>query len=173
MTLPIEYQWLANVPGPKMLVEGLRHYGLREIVGTQHNPVILLWWKELGRPFPDDETPWCGAFVGICASRSGKELPAFPERAMSWKTFGRAVSAPMLGDVVVFKRPGGGHVGIYVGADDVAYHVLGGNQGNAVSIARLNRNRAVAFRRPIYRNQPDNVKPIVLSASGTLSANEA
>ena len=36
----------------------------------------------------------------------------------------------MLGDILTFKRNGGGHVGLYVGEDKDCYHVLGGNQGN-------------------------------------------
>jgi hypothetical protein len=41
--------------------------------------------------------------------------------------------------VLVFERPGGGHVGYYFGEDATAYHVLGGNQGDAVTIARIAR----------------------------------
>jgi hypothetical protein len=75
--------------------------------------------------------------------------------------------------VLVFKRSGGGHVGLCVGHDDSAFHVLGGNQSDRVSIARLPRNRLVAVRRPTYRLQPFNVRPIVLAPSGSLSVNEA
>ena len=77
------------------------------------------------------------------------------------------------GDVLVFKRKGGGHVGLYVGHDASAFHVLGGNQSDRVSITRLSRNRLVAVRRPAYRAQPANVRPIPLAASGSLSVNEA
>lgn len=69
----------------------------------------------------------------------------------------------------VFKRKSGGHVGLYASA----FHVLGSNQSDRVSITRLARNRLVAVRRPAYRAQPSNVRPIPLSASGSLSVNEA
>jgi cell wall-associated NlpC family hydrolase len=36
----------------------------------------------------------------------------------------------MLGDVLVFRRGGGGHVALYVGEDEEAFHVLGGNQAD-------------------------------------------
>ncbi|MFM8700006.1 MAG: hypothetical protein ACKOC1_01210 [Hyphomicrobiales bacterium] len=54
-----------------------------------------------------------------------------------------------------------------------AFHVLGGNQSDRVTISRLSRNRLVAVRRPAYRAQPANVRPIALAASGSLSVNEA
>lgn len=57
--------------------------------------------------------------------------------------------------------------------DASAFHVLGGNQSDRVTISRLSRNRLVAVRRPAYRAQPANVRPIALAASGSLSVNEA
>ncbi len=64
-------------------------------------------------------------------------------------------------------------MGLYVGHDTSAFHVLGGKQSDRVSITRLSRNRLVAVRRPAYRAQPANVRPIPLAASGSLSVNEA
>ena len=75
--------------------------------------------------------------------------------------------------MLVFKRKGGGHVGLYVGHDASAFHVLAGNQSDRVSITRLSRNRLVAVRRPAYRAQPESVRPIPRAASGSLSVNEA
>lgn len=128
-----------------------------------------------------DAIPWCGLFMAIVAHRANIERR--PERnpprlylsALEWAAFGMSVpkGAAALGDVLVFKRKGGGHVGLYVGHDASAFHVLGGNQQNRVSITRLSRNRLVAVRRPAYRAQPANVRPIALAASGSLSVNEA
>jgi hypothetical protein len=59
---------------------------------------------------------------------------------------GASVLAP--GAVLVFEREGGGHVGFYVGEDSTHYHVLGGNQGDAVSIVRIARSRSIARRWP-------------------------
>jgi len=53
--------------------------------------------------------------------------------------------------VLVFDRAGGGHVGFYVGEDLTSYDVLGGNQGDRVSIMRLEKSRCVARRWPIGR----------------------
>jgi len=107
--------------------------------------------------------------------RPERNPPRLYLSALEWASFGTPVPkrAAALGDVLVFKRKGGGHVGLYVGHDASALHVLGGNQADRVSIARLSKQRLVAIRRPAYRTQPANVRPILLSASGSLSVNEA
>lgn len=45
--------------------------GLREVKGTKHNPTIIQMLDEMGKFsnearawWRDDETPWCGLFVG-------------------------------------------------------------------------------------------------------------
>jgi hypothetical protein len=65
-------------------------------------------------------------------------------------------------------------VGLYVGEDVSAYHVLGGNQSDRVMIKRIAKNRLLGIRRCPWRvNEPVNVKPVKLAASGSLSTNEA
>jgi cell wall-associated NlpC family hydrolase len=79
----------------------------------------------------------------------------------------------MLGDVLVFTRKGGGHVGIYVGQDKSCYHVLGGNQGDRVSIVRIEKTRCIGVRRTKWKiSQPKNVRIIFLPDSGNTSTNE-
>ena len=91
-----------------------------------------------------------------------------------WANFGVKAPEPALGDVLVFSRGSGGHVGLYVGEDATAFHVLGGNQGDSVSIVRILKNRLLAARRPAWRiAQPGNVRPIHLAGAGQLSLNEA
>lgn len=87
----------------------------------------------------------------------------------------REQKTPMLGDVLVFARGRvSGHVGVYVGEDATAYHVIGGNQGDSVSIKRIARSRLLGARRCPWRvNQPSNVRRVQLAASGAVSANEA
>ena len=79
------------------------------------------------------------------------------------------------GDILVFKRPGGGgHVGFYVGEDDKCYHVLGGNQSNEVSVARLEKSRCLGIRRCDWKvAQPKTVKKYFVTPSGEVSTNEA
>lgn len=178
------YTFLNAEPGPKMLIEALKHFGLVEGPANADNPTILAWAAELGTQdtayaqwaakwYTHDSTPWCGLFMAVCAQRAGKTPPEKFLSASDWATFGSSVGHAMLGDVLVFHRPGGGHVGMYVGEDDAAYHVLGGNQSDRVCITRITKDRCVAIRRPTYINQPANVRRIFLDASGGLSENEA
>ena len=52
-----------------------------------------------------------------------------------------------LGDIVVFSRTGGNHVGFYLSHDDNAIRVLGGNQKDEVNIATFSRARFLGLRR--------------------------
>mgnify|MGYP003333378000 CR=1 FL=1 len=175
MNLPLSYQWLAQEPSPRHLLKALELYGITEVVGEKDNPVILEWAKELGleKVYTADSIPWCALFVSIIMKRAGREPVEKPLWALNWANFGVKVGRPMLGDVLVFKRNGGGHVGIYVGEDKVAYHVLGGNQGDKVCIVRIGKDRLFSARRPNYINMPTNVREVIVKASGTLSTNEA
>lgn len=123
----------------------LGQIGVREIPGARHNPTILGWIRALGRRLgvrvTDDETPWCGTFAAWCMLQCRIEPPPIAVRASAWGTWGRKLLGPRPGCVLVFVRKGGGHVGFYVGEDRTHYHVLGGNQSNAVSIMRLEKSR--------------------------------
>jgi len=174
--LPKQYKFLATEPGPRMLLEALKLYGVKETPGSANNPIIMGWAKETQvKGYSGDIVPWCGLFMAVVAQRAGwkDHVPATPLWAQSWNTFGNKVTTPGLGDILVFKRPGGGHVGVYVGEDKSAYHVLGGNQKNAVNIIRIEKKRCIGIRRPKWRvSQPANVRQIFLNASGPISKNE-
>lgn len=190
---PGSYAWLNNEPGPRMLAEALRLWGTLEGPGSTDNPKVIAWADEVQAAVPtpynkwaasfydEDSIPWCGLFMAVVAVRANTDKRADrwpPDKylsAMSWATFGKAVqlAMPMLGDVVVFHREGGGHVGLYVGEDHEAIHVLGGNTADQVKVARISKQRLVAVRRPPYVNQPPNVRRVLLAATGALSTNEA
>lgn len=174
--LPQAYRWLDEVrPLPRMVAEARRLYGTIETPGPADNPVILDLAREAGlsKAYSSDGVPWCGLFMALVARRAGKAAPAKPLSARSWSRFGVAAPEAALGDVLVFSRAkGGGHVGLYVGEDEAAFHVLGGNQSDAVSITRIARTRCIAIRRPIYRVQPASVAPVQLAATGAMSVNE-
>jgi uncharacterized protein (TIGR02594 family) len=161
--------------GPRHMLKAIELAGIQETVGPKHNPVIMGWAKELGLQgiYTSDEIPWCGLFVATCIHRAGREIVKDPLWALNWAKFGDHVSQPMFGDVLTFKRQGGGHVGFYVAEDSTAYHVFGGNQGNKVCPTRIEKARLYEARRPQYTNQPHNVRKILLDASGEISKNEA
>jgi len=178
MTLPQKYDWLNSEPGPKMILEALKLYGTIETPGAGNNQTIIDWAKEVGGKVADvykaDSIPWCGLFMALVAKRAGKEPPKDPLWALNWGTFGNKTEVAMLGDVLVFIRKGGGHVGLYVGESASTYHVLGGNTSDKVTIAEIAKARCYAIRRPVYSiAQPGNVRKIVLSGSGIVSENEA
>lgn len=168
-------RWLWQEPGPKMLLEALKLYGTVEGAGAADNPTILSWAAEIGQEkiYSHDAIPWCGLFIGVVAKRAGKELPHSPLWALAWADFGVPATVPMLGDVMTFKRDGGGHVALYVGEDLLTYHVLGGNQSDQVCVTRMTKTRFYRARRPEYKVQPPNVRKIALTSSGAISSNEA
>lgn len=178
MNLPAAYRWLDALTPPRTIVEALKLYGIAEVAGGRHNPIILAWADELGLAavYRADEVPWCGLFAGVVVRRASWDVVRDPLWARNWSRFGVVVpDRPCLGDVLVFSRPGGGgHVGFYVAEDAEAYHVLGGNQGDRVSIARLDKGRLIDARRPRWRfAQPDSVRRYLVAADGALSTNEA
>lgn len=160
MSLPREYSWLKQIPVlPKMVAEGLKLMELDtlERPGKENNAVIMQLAKEAGvaNIYDSDETPWCGVAQTAVALRAGKTVPfkGYDRlRANSWLQFGKEVINPVLGDTLVFVRPGGGHVGIYIAEDETTYHVMGGNQGNRYCITRILKNRLTGVRRPNYRS---------------------
>lgn len=169
------YQYLKSEASPKILVEAVKLIGTKETVGKEHNPTILEWAEELGlqKTYTNDEIPWCGLFVAICAHRAGVEVVKSPLWALSWAKYGTYSQTPMLGDILTFKRNGGGHVGIYVGEDDKCYHVLGGNQSNQVNVIRIDKKRLFEARRTAWKiAQPANVRVIKLTPKGVVSTNE-
>lgn len=178
--LPLAYSWLAKEPAPRMLLEGLETFGTIEGPGAEDNPVIMAWAKEVGVPriaevFNSDAVPWCGLWMAVVAHRAGKPVNANALWARSWLSWGnRVANDPKLGDVLVFRRgETSGHVGLYVGEDRGAFHVLGGNQGDAVSIVRIARSRLLGARNLYTVGQPANCRRIHLKTTGGLSANEA
>jgi uncharacterized protein (TIGR02594 family) len=175
--LPLQYQWLKKEVGPRILVEAVKTYGTAEKPGPGSNPSILKWAQDVGldRVYKADATAWCGLWMSYVAKQAGWDDPYNPLWARNWLNFGTPQREAGLGDVLVFSRgSGSGHVGLYVGEDASAYHVLGGNQSDRVMIKRIAKNRLLGIRRCPWRvNEPVNVKPVKLAASGSLSTNEA
>ncbi len=164
---------------PVWLQAARARLGTREAAGAANSATILGWAKRLGTRvlgmiYNADSVPWCGVFVASCLAEDGIGAAPIAVRALSWADWGLALRPERLapGAVLVFERPGGGHVGFYVGEDAAAYHVLGGNQGDAVTIARIAKGRCVARRWPEGRAVIG--KPVQIAAKGKpLSRDEA
>lgn len=186
--IPGTYSWLNSMIAaktvPRLIWFAVRELGVKEIAGPANSPTIMRWADEtdLDAVYTGDKIPWCGLFVAAIVKRAGYSVVKDPLWALNWGNFGVKVLQPSLGDILTFIRDGGGHVGFYVAEDrgtpqknfeDAAYHVLGGNQSDAVTITRVLKKRLQAARRPAYNKQPQAVKPYIVAATGALSTNEA
>ncbi|WP_260598276.1 TIGR02594 family protein [Sphingomonas endolithica] len=172
---------MTMIKEPAWLRHGRSLLGTREAAGSASSKTILGWAvslgiKVLGIVYNADDVPWCGVFVAKCLRAADVDLSGMKVavRAKAWATWGSNLAADRLspGAILVFEREGGGHVAFYVGEDATHYHVLGGNQGDMVSIMRLAKSRCIARRWP--KGVPVIGKPVRLAASGALiSTNEA
>ncbi len=141
-----------------------RFIGTKEIPGKRDHPLILAMLR-LDQQWPEgDEVPWCSAFMNFVAWLL--RLPRSKSlRARSWLQVGVPVKledAEVGFDVVILKRGGGkqpgpevikapGHVGLYAGrecgplGDQIL--ILGGNQGDTVSVESYPTSRVLGVRR--------------------------
>lgn len=155
-----------------------KYIGVRETPGKETAPTLARWLRQLGAWWTDDETPWCGTFVGACLDEAGMGRPKHWYRAKAYLDWGTFVPAPAYGSIVVYDRAGGGHVGFVVGTTPSGKIVtLGGNQGNAVSLAPFEPTRVLGFRWPLTKDGMTDpyflTPPPVLASNAPLSQNEA
>lgn len=156
---------------PAWLTVAWQNLGVKEIPGQQHHPLIVRWWQAIKRGgIKDDETPWCSAFVGAMLEAVDIRSTRF-EGAASWASWGQPLEAPTEGCIVVITRPGGAHVGFEVGRDAAGrVLLLGGNQGNAVSVAAFDSRRVLTRRWPLAVPIP---APGVALGTADMSRSEA
>ena len=158
------------------MIEGLRLVGIKEDTSSRSNPLIIGWGNSLRIAYGNDEIPWCGLFVAHCTGSQlpAEPLPNNPLGARNWAKFGIHCD-PQFGAIIVFWRKsrssGLGHVGFYVAEDDSAYHILGGNQGDAVNVKRFSKDRFLEARWPRTAPPPSGRRRFA-DASGGLSENE-
>ena len=137
-----------------------RFIGTTEVPGATANPQILAMLHLDGKWPKDDSVPWCSAFVNYVAWLL--RLPRSKSlAARSWLGVGTPIplEEAMAGwDVVILQRGTGpqpgpsvlnapGHVGFYAGRQGKDVLVLGGNQGDTVSIAPYPASRVLGVRR--------------------------
>lgn len=139
---PAEPAWLTLARGDLGTVEG---------IGKANNPKVVRYFADAGfAGVKDDATAWCAAFVGAELKRAG-HAPSGSLAARSYEAWGVGLAKPVLGCVATKKRAGSswqGHVGFVVGADASHIILLGGNQGDQVSVAAFARSEFTSFRWP-------------------------
>jgi uncharacterized protein (TIGR02594 family) len=143
---------------PHWLLEAEKELGVHETAGPKANARIMRFWSDAGLVehlavrTQGDETPWCAVFVGAMLARCGLAAPHFT-LAKQFLGYGQHLQVPTLGAIVILNRPGGaswqGHVGFCTAANDKYVELLGGNQGDAVSVALFSRDRVAGYRWPL------------------------
>ncbi|UYZ80387.1 TIGR02594 family protein [Moraxella bovis] len=174
----------------KWIAHGRKLVGTKEIKGLKHNPVILSLWRSafeatsqpLTSAFKNDETAWCGGFVGGVLAETGlsHHIPKSFPMARSWLKAGTKLNNPTYGCIVVFWRgnPKGasGHVGFVVGRDKTGnLMVLGGNQSDEINIKPFSTTRVLGYRWCGTQSLPNTSRFAlpVLASDGRVSKNEA
>lgn len=129
----------------------LGFYGLKEIKGNEHNPIIVNMFAGIGHSWvKDDEMAWCAVFVNYCLKMTGYEHTG-KLNARSFLEIGYEVKKPKLGDIMVLWRNGMdspfGHVTFFVSEGKDHYYGFGGNQSNMAKISKYEDSRILSIRR--------------------------
>lgn len=150
-----------------------------EIPGAKSNSKILGWAAAIGgwvkSFYTNDDIPWCGLFVAYCLNSTiVTKMPKNPLGARNWGWWGKKLTKPAMGAIMVFSRSGGGHVGFYAGESRNSYLILGGNQSNKVCYSWVAKNRLLDIRWPLeVEVSPADNHIRLYDESGRLSTNEA
>lgn len=144
-----------------ILQVAISQLGVKEVTGSENNLTIVKYAKEIGAKWVnDDETPWCAIFMNWVLKEAGFKYSS-SALARSFEKYGDATNSPNPGDIVVFwrknKQSGLGHVGIFLGLsiDLKSVFVLGGNQGNSVSISRYPTSNVLTYRKVVSLQSND------------------
>ncbi|MCP4490327.1 MAG: TIGR02594 family protein [Gammaproteobacteria bacterium] len=139
--------------------------GQSEVAGAQANPRILTYFtasKFWGTDDSGGKNAWCGSFVAWVMKQNGYTPVKSAFRAKSWKNFGKAIKSPIGGAIAIKSRKGGGHVGFVVGksASGKELFILGGNQGDKVSVAKYSADVWETFVVPKEFNESSGRLPV-------------
>lgn len=126
--------------------------GTVEVPGeTVHNPRIIEYHATVSAGLDQNEIPWCSSFINWCMEQSDIK-GTDSALARSWEKWGKKLKEPQLGAVAVFwrgeKSSGLGHVGFFVKETETDVTVLGGNQGDKVTVAPYPKGRLLGYRWP-------------------------
>jgi uncharacterized protein (TIGR02594 family) len=142
----------SNSDEPEWLKIARREIGVKEVRGGGNHPRILQYHAATRLKAQSDEIPWCASYVCWCLEQAGVRSTR-SARAADFATWGQPCELKD-GAIVVFSKAdpdagGSGHVAFCVGVEGDSVMVLGGNQANAVSVAKRPRSRIVAVRWPL------------------------
>jgi uncharacterized protein (TIGR02594 family) len=140
---------------PKWFTAAEADLGLAELPGPAANARIVQMYEDAGHPeVKDDAVAWCSAAMNSWM-KAGGVVGTGALTARSWMKWGKPVDwrKPMpRGTVVVFPRGNSkwqGHVAmVYEDTGGGTFKVIGGNQGDKVSIVSYPRSKVIAARWP-------------------------
>lgn len=185
MQLTEKFQWLETIGTlPKLVSAGLQYLGVREIKGVANNPAIMEMANALGLSkiyVSDDKQSWCALFLNYLIRITDKPR-LNPDgdlynllRAKYLLNWGKPVQKgdERLGDLMIFNREGGGHVGLLIAQTGSTYWILGGNQNDCVNFTEIAKDRLIGARRYYATGIPTSAKHYTMDSSGKLSVNES
>ena len=83
---------------PKHMEVALSYMGQKEIPGNDHNLTIVSFFQYVTYNATDDETPWCGTFMGAVCQIAHGIPPDICVRARAWLEWGEEVGQPYRGE---------------------------------------------------------------------------
>lgn len=135
---------------PNWLKTAYKEIGTLEQAGPKHNARIIEYHKSTSLKANDDETPWCSSFVNWCLMQNGIK-GTDSAAARSFLNYGLKITEPAYGCIVVLKRGNNnksGHVGFLIDCTTDKISILGGNQGNKVSVSNFEKKDLLSYRWP-------------------------
>jgi uncharacterized protein (TIGR02594 family) len=136
---------------PRWLSIAFAELGQSEVQGDKDNPRILEYLSAVSLPesMRHDETPWSSAFANWAFSQAGVKGTNSANPA-AWLKWGRELSEPRLGALVLLKRSGQpvSAACFFLSQTSESVVCLGGNFWNSVSITATPRDSLLGYRWP-------------------------
>jgi uncharacterized protein (TIGR02594 family) len=135
---------------PRWFQIARQEIGVCETTGIKATQRIVEYHSATSLKATSDETPWCSSFVNWCLKQcfiKGTNSAA----ARSFMQWGHELKEPVQGCIVVLSRGNdekSGHVGFYSSSNETHIHILGGNQGNKVSVEAFPKSKVLSYRSP-------------------------
>ena len=165
------YAWLARGDVPRMICAAIGLWRDLDAAGATIGAVVPdaeVKAALRGNLLPSlDANPGSGILLAVLARRARKTVPDLPQCALEWAGYGSPAGQPRLGDILCTRGEAGPDVGIYLGEDDTAYHVLGATGDDRIGVTRVARNTLHAVRRPLYEGVQFAANGIRLNRDGT------
>jgi uncharacterized protein (TIGR02594 family) len=133
--------------------------GVKTFPEGTSNPRIEEYHRSVSNCKWSDKIPWCSSFLQWCLSQAGLRGPD-SALARSWLSWGRPLSQPLLGCIVVLWREQRdspkGHMGLFLKQDSNHIHLWGGNQLDEVREHVYSNDMVLGFRWPsrLLKNAP-------------------